>query len=223
MLENIAEKFIILIHHPHKSRFQVSEFVKRAGIIGSVLLDLSFNGNIELEGKRLKVLTSDTNLPPAHKAILQILTNSKKIRKIKTWVSKLSRYNRKLQKGILLGLKTKGIISIENKKFLFFNYYKSKLISEETPATLVKELREIIFNNKEAGNNELALLGLVEACKLHSIVCVNREEKKLCKSKLKEIIKSDMISQSVSNFIKETQAAIMAAIVASAAGSAASN
>ena len=53
MKQNTAERFLILIQHPEKSRFLVSDQVKNVGLIGAILLDLSFEDTINIETDRV--------------------------------------------------------------------------------------------------------------------------------------------------------------------------
>jgi hypothetical protein len=58
------------------------------------------------------------------------------------------------------------------------------------------------------------ILGLVQACKMHKVICNSKEEIKSCKPRLKKIIESDEIASDVDKVIRETQAAVITAIAA---------
>ena len=223
MALNTSEKFLLLIQHPLKSKFILPEQMKRAGFIGSILLDLANNKNIEIEDNKLIIKSNDTDLSPVHKTVLELIETSPKIRKVKTWVSRLSRKSGKFQKKVLLELEEKGNIRMHNKQFLGFKYYKTELVRNGEREKIIKDIREIVFKNKEITGNNALLLGLIEACRLYKTVCYTKEERKICKRKVKEIMKSDLISQGVDKVIKEMQAAIVMAVVGAAAGSTAAN
>ena len=211
----IAEKFLLLAHHPHKERFLLQSQHRTLGLIGSMLFDLSLEGKINVDTGRLIVKAPSTSLSAIHNTILIELSKYKKPRKVKTWISKLSWYGRRNQREVLEMLKRKRIIRIERKRFLFINYSKTKIINPKPRVNLVSEIRDIVFKNKQANSEILIILGLIEACKMHKIVCKNSNETKVCKSKLKDIVKSDKISQGVQSVIKEMQAAILTAVAAS--------
>lgn len=215
MIQNTAEKFFILIQHPDKSRFIVSEQIKNAGLIGSILLDLVNNKNLEIDSGKLIVKSTITDLSQTHKTILEQIEKSTRIRKIKTWISKFSQKSRKYQKEILLGLDNKGIIKIDYKSFLGIKYYRTRLINFTIRENTIEEIRNIIFNDAKINSGDSLILGLMDACKMHKLICKDKKEIKICKMKLKEIMKSDLISQGVDKVIKEMQAAIIGAIVAS--------
>jgi hypothetical protein len=215
MKQTIAETFFILIQNPEKSRSLVTGEVKNIGLIGSILLDLSMEEKIELESDKLQVKSTRSSLSESHNQILEQIAKSPKARKTKTWISRLSRHIGKYKKNILIGLETKGIISIEQKRFLFFTYYKTRLINKSLRSRLVDDLRDMVLFSKPVEKEDSAILGLIEACKMYKIICRNKDEIKLCRSKLKDMIRSDLVSQEVNQVIRDTQVAIHAAIVAS--------
>lgn len=154
---------------------------------------------------------------------MELIEKSSRIRKIKTWISKFSRRIRKYQKEILIGLENKEIIKINPKQFLGIKYYRTQLIKNTDRKQIINEIREIIFDNKEINKTNSLILGLIQACKLHKIVCKDKKEIKICKSKMREIIKSDLISQGVDKVIKEMQAAIVGAIAGATTGAVAAS
>jgi len=87
---NTSEKFLLLIQHPVKSRFLVSEPERRAGLIGSVLLDLVYGHNLETDNKKLIVRTNKIEVSEAHRLILQKIDESKQIRKTRFWIKNYS-------------------------------------------------------------------------------------------------------------------------------------
>lgn len=215
MINNTAEKFLILIQHPDKNRFIVSDQIKNAGLIGSILLDLANSTNLEIKNGKLLIKSKDTDLSPTHSMILEQIHKSSRDRKIKTWIAKFSRKSRKIQKEILIGLQSKGIIKIHQKSFLGIKYYKTQLIDSSNRDSIIDEIRSIIFKDSIISKENALILGIIEACKMHKIIAKDKSELKICKRKLADIIESDAIAQGVDKVIKEMQAAIIGAVVAS--------
>jgi hypothetical protein len=215
MIHNTAEKFLILIQHPEKHRFVVSNQIKNVGLIGAILLDLADSNNVGIENGKLLFKSKDTDLSKTHTMILEQIEKSSRIRKIKTWITKFSRKSRKIQKEILLELESKGIIKIHQKSFLGIKYYKTQLIDSSIRDITINEIRDIIFKDSKISKENALILGLIEACKMHKIIAKDKSEIKICKRKLADIIKSDSIAQGVDKVIKEMQAAIIGAMVAS--------
>ena len=217
MNNNTAEKFLVLIQHPEKHRFIVPEQRKNAGLIGSILLDLANSNNIDIENGKIVIKSKSTDLSQTHIMILEEIGKSSKTRKIKTWIAKFSRKSRKIQKELLLGLESKGIIKIIHKSFLGIKYYKTQLTNSAVRESLINEIRDIIFRDATISKENALILGIIEACKMHKIICKDKNEIRICKKKLVEIMKSDSISQGVDKVIKEMQAVIIGAIIASTA------
>lgn len=211
---NTSEKFLLLIQHPVKSRFLVSEPERRAGLIGSVLLDLVYGHNLETDNKKLIVRTNKTEVSEAHRLILQKIDESKQIRKTRSWIEKLFRQSGNYQKRLLNDLENKKIIKIIPRQFLFIKYYRSRLVNTAVRDNLIEEIRDIIFKNKKADNENALILGLIEACNMYKIICRDRFEKKICKKELKELRQTVLFPPNLDLVIKGIQAAIREAILA---------
>lgn len=211
---NTSEKFLLLIQHPVKSRFLVSEPERRAGLIGSVLLDLVYAHNLETDNKKLIVRTNKTELSDTHRLILQKIDDSKQIRKTRSWIEKLFRQSGNYQKRLLNDLENKKIIKIIPRQFLFIKYYRSRLVNTAVRDNLIEEIRDIIFKNKKADNENALILGLIEACNMYKIICRDRFEKKICKKELKELRQTVLFPPNLDLVIKGIQTAIREAIMA---------
>ena len=221
MIINTAERFLVLIQHPERSRFLLPGHVRSAGLVGSVLLDLSNEKNIGIEQGRLILINADTEISAAHKQVLSRIRESEKSRKIRTWVRKLSRKSKTYQNEVLLELQNKEIVEIVNRRFLIFPYHRTRLINKDFREHLIGEIRKIIFHDAPVTNENSLILGLVDACSMYRIICRDRRERKLCKAKIKDLIRSDSISRGVDEVIRATQAAVIAAVVASSAAASA--
>lgn len=219
----IAESFLVLIHHPEKARYIVDGNVRNAGLIGSIFLDLSLDENIITEDGYLIVKSFQTKLPGLYKKILDKMSNSPRKRKPKVWISRFSQRSNKPRRELLDSLEKKGIVDIEHKVFLVFPYIRSRLLKQDLRNQMISDLRDIIFKNKEIDPHSASLLGLIQACKMHKVVCNDKAELKQSRLKIKEIIESDLITQGVSTVIQEMQAAMMAAIIASTAATTAAS
>jgi hypothetical protein len=211
----VSEKFLILAHHQEKSSYVIPEQMRNAGLIGSILIDLISEERLKIEDGKVTVRHTNTNLPEAHRLILQKIHQSSKKKKVKTWISRFAQGSGKYRKGILVSLERKGILRIEHKRFLFIKYLKTSLVKTSIRNEIIRELREIVFNNKIPDHEYAMMLGLVQACKMHKVICRSKEEVKLSKTKLKKIIESNAIARDVDKVIREMQAAVIASITAS--------
>lgn len=224
MIENTAEKFLLLIQHPQKSRFIISGHLKSTGMIGAILLDLANEKRIVIENGRLQVKSSTTELSEAHQAVLEQLNKAKKPRKVKAWIPKLSRKSRSYQKALLLALEDKKILKIEYKSFLGISYYRTRLIAKILRKQTIEQIRETILHDKRIDQTDAMIIGLVKACSMYRVICRDRHERKTCRKKVKALMQSDEIVQGMDEVIRDMQVAIIGATVAtSAATNAGSN
>ena len=218
---NTAEKFLLLIQNPKKPGYLVSETIRDAGITGAILSDLVCQKKIEIINGSLKILADQADTSNAHSILLQMMQQSGRNRKIKTWISKLSRRSSKYRKELIKQVEKKGFLRIIHKQFLWIKYDRTELIKSSERQEIIQGLREVIFHNKEADKTNAIIAGLIHACKLHKIICENKEERRICKHKLEELMRSDPLSQGVNKAIKEMQAAITGAVAAATVGASA--
>ncbi len=176
MAQTSSAKFLILIQNPEKSNCLISDQMRNVGLIGSILMDLVNEKSIDIENGKIKAKTTKTKLSISHKQILGLISQSKRTKKIRTWISKFLSKSRQYQKQIFEQLETERLIRIEYKKFIFFKYYKTRLIDRKIREQIIKEIRDVIFNNKQIDNNNTAIFGLIQACKMHKLVCNDKKK-----------------------------------------------
>ena len=222
---SIVKKFLLISQHPEKGRFLTDEFQIGYGIIGAALLEMSLDDKIDIVDEKVfakEIRKKDNELLYE---ISSVIRESKKNRKIKYWISKLSRKSRKYKWLVLNEMANDKLVRIENKRFLgIIPYRRVYLINKSLRIRLIEELRKLVLFRKEINDENIALLGLVEACKMYKVLSTNKDELKRIKKELKEIIKESNIAGALDSTIKEVQAAIIGAIVASSvAASAASH
>ena len=71
---------------------------------------------------------------------------------------------------------------------------------------------------KKKSEEDIAILGMIKACKMFKIISKDWREKIKIKKEIKEVLKDSPISQTVENTIKQVQIAIAIAMSASTAG-----
>ncbi len=113
-------------------------------------------------------------------------------------------------------MEAKGLIRIEHRKFLgLIPYRKCYLTDSRTRDSLIRQLRECVLFRRELINENIVILGLIEACRMHNIISSDRQELKTIRKELKLIIKESPIAEAIDKTIKEVQAAIIAAVTVS--------
>ncbi|PLX11020.1 MAG: hypothetical protein C0598_09175 [Marinilabiliales bacterium] len=168
---SLKEKFLIIAHHPSKGRFMVSEIILNHGIIGALLLELSNKELIYLKNKKLGVKSRKTK-DELLASMLARINNSPKERSLKSWVSRLSNKSKKYKWGILNTLSDKAILKINKRKFLGLIPYKlTYFTNNKIREDLIENINNLVFKNKKLNNEDIALLSLIDACKMHKIFC----------------------------------------------------
>ena len=219
----LLQNLVYISQNPNGRPF-ASDFHLSYALIGGLFLELSNQNKIKIVNDRLELvdITHDSNT--VVNEVLQKIRESKKPRKISYWIQRLARQGKRLKKSLLIRLEQEGKILIENKKFLYiFPYQKIHVKDTSTRMNLVERLKHAILMKTDFNEKDTALLGLVEACKMHKVFTSNREELKTIKKELKILIKENPIAKDLDKAIQEVQAAIMVTITTSAAVNASIN
>jgi golgi phosphoprotein 3 len=221
---NTVEKFLLITHHPEKGRFIVSGIQMEYGIIGALLLDMTLENKIVLEKDMLILNKNWKSDNQVLSEISSLISKSDRPRTIKHWLSIFARRSNKYKWLVLTELVNKKTISIENKKIMgIIPYRKSYLTETYTRSNLIQQLKNNILFHKDLSNEAVAILGMIEACKIHKIITSEKDELRRLKAELKQVTKDSPIASMVDQTIRQVQAAILAAMVASMAASSAAS
>jgi hypothetical protein len=216
---NVTEKFLLLAQHPEKGRFVISGLQLQYGIIGSILLEMSMTKKIIIENDKLVLKSNRRDPNPIIAEIEEQLRNSSKPRKIRYWMNKLGQKANKYKRILLDGMDKKMIIRIERKRFVGIIPYKLHfLVNHSLRREMLKRLkREVLSPTEHIDDEDILLLGLIEACKMHTVFTSDKAELKLIKKELKGVIADSPIAKSVDETIKQVQAAILVSMIATTA------
>lgn len=217
-----VEKFLVLAHHPQKGKFMISDIHINYGIIGAILLDMSLEDRIKIENDRL-VLKGSIELNDLIRSEIALqISQSAKPRKIRYWMSKLARKSRKYKWIVLNALSDKRIVRIEEKTFLGLIPYKKTYLHENVKRdSLIEELRRDVFSHRKLNKENVVILSLIEACKMHKILTSDRSELRELRKELKSLLIDSPIADVLDKTIKQVQAAIVGAVIASTVASSA--
>jgi len=219
MTLNTIEKFILLAQHPDKGRFVTSDMHMHYGIIGALLLEMSFDKRITIENNLLIANPNHHTVGTSLEDELLIeIKKATKPKKINKWLYKFVRKAKTYKKKIVNQLSDKRLVKIEKKKFLgLIPYQKTYLIDKRTRERLIRELSAALFSKEKISNENILLLALIEACRMHKILSRSKKDLKSIKKETKRIIKENPIAESVDKTVQEVQAAIITTIIASSA------
>ncbi len=219
---SLPEKFLILAHHPEKKRFRISEVHLKYGLVGALLLEMSADGSLELKEGRIVPGKQVQYSTPSLATVFKLISKQNSPGKIKYWIRRLSFKSKTLKWQILSDLEKKRIIRVEQLKFLgVLPYRRSHLLGKKVQYDLIREARAGIAQQGYVGNEELAILGLIQACRMQRILSRERTERKIIAKKLTASLKESPVAEGVDQTIRQVHAAILGAVAASGAAASA--
>ena len=107
----IPEKFILLTLNSKKGNIQISLNSFNYGLAGAVLLELAKDGYITLENKKINPTGSKWPKNQVLKNVYSKIHTSKRRKKARTWMQKLSFSIKKIKEPFFSNLIQNGIIS----------------------------------------------------------------------------------------------------------------
>jgi len=218
---SIPEKFLILAQHPSKGRLQTQDLYLKYGLAGAFLLEMSNEKMIRIENKRVILKDARQNANPIISEIQEKMKDSDRPRRIQYWLMKIQRKHSIYKWIILNSLAEKRIMRIEQKRFLsLIPYKRTYLLDIKKRYSLISQLTKSVLSRKDIGEDKFAILGLIEACKMHKMLTTDKSELKTLRSELKRIIKESPIASGIDATIKQIQIAIIASIAVAASAAA---
>jgi len=191
------------------------------GLAGAALLELFFGGKILQENKKIRVIDKNQIDDPVLDEALSLIGNSSKDRNAKYWVENISSKVKKLKQKIIDKLIQQHILNREGHRILwFFNVDRYPTLNVVPEMEIRNKIRNIVLNGYKATEREIALLGLMKACSLINEV-FGRDERRMAKKKIKELIEKQKMSKDVSSAViditEEVTAAVVSVVVISSA------
>lgn len=188
-------------------------------LAGAILLELVLAGKIRLEGKKVFPSDATPGANPLANELLEKIAASKKVRKIENWVSSFGEKDKKLRKGILTSLVSRGVLSEQEKRFLWIIPYTGYANQDASARfTLKQQLRAVVLGGTPLDEQSLALLSLVRAAGLEDHL-FTRDEIKQARRRIEELTKSEAVGQAVVEAIQAVESASAAVIVIAASNS----
>ena len=212
-----VERFLLLAHQPEKGRFLIADAQLNYGILGAILLEMSLEKRIALEKNRLVLKDGRKIKDPIMADVADIIGSSAKERKIKYWIVKLNRKSYKYKWAILQEMERKRLMRIERRKFLGLIPYKLCYVrGSRLREKQIQHVRKAILHpsSTEVTDDDVVLMGLIEACKMHKIIASNKEELKRMRKELKGTLKDSPIAEAMDETIRQVQGAIVATMIA---------
>lgn len=212
----LKEKLIILAYDPVKGNNLASNFIGY-GIGGAILLELAALKRISIEKNKIHLVDGHKTGDIFLDEVMGIIGKYKRDLKVKALIGMIQRKQARFRKPLLTALVDKRYLREERKRFLVFPYKRFPSAKRSYRQELVDQIRRLVLRN-EASDNEISMLiGLAGACRFSHRFFHTKEEKRIAKGRIKEIIKESQVDKAIDETIKAVQAAVMISVTTAAA------
>src|SRR5271157_230325 len=214
---NISEELLILcISNDKGSITNSAKSVLPHGLAGAVLADLALTSKIQIKDDRLLL----SGLIPTGEAlsdeIMTALSNEKKPRKLKHWVDNLGHKHN--IKSVVKRLVERHVIRIEQKRYLWVIPYELYPQQDASAKYWVKQhLRSIVLAGEKAESADIALLGLLRACRLLSLVFTH-DEYKAAEKQVNELTEGEVFGEAIAKVLADNELVTVVGIMAGVMG-----
>jgi len=205
MLSLYEEFFLISIDDDKGTVSLSASTVIAYGLAGAILAELALKGKLCLEDERLKVLDGTPTGDEIMDEVLSSISQSDKPHKPIRWIRMMS--GNKLPKRVANGLAAKNIIHIEQKRYLWVIPYLAYPMQDASAKYWVKQhMREMVLGGVAPESREVALLSLIDACRLLNLV-FTKDERKAASKKVEDLIKNEPFGDAVAKTLEEIEMA----------------
>ncbi len=215
----IAETFVILAQHPDKGRYRISDIQLNYGLLGAIIFDLASDKTIEVSDDRFLKVLSEKQLDNYYISAFSdvVKKNIRKQKRVKWWIKRIAQKANKIRKALLNGLQEKQLITIQQKRFLgLIPYRVAQLKDKSVQQSIIIDLRRIFRRERKVTEKDIALLCMIDACKMYKIIARDRKEAKSLQRVTHELVKDNVISVGIAKAIEEIQAAVTASVIVAA-------
>nr|WP_321453413.1 GPP34 family phosphoprotein [uncultured Carboxylicivirga sp.] len=209
----LTEKLLLLALDDEKGVFNPWATGFEYALAGSILLELTMVGKIELTDKKIKTLSHSVLQDDLLKPYSDMICQSDKIRKIDYWISKIANKASDIKAVLTARLIKKRILREEEKKILWIFTSKRYPATNSRPENEVRrQLNAIVDNRATPEMEDLMLISLVDVCNLNNEV-YGKEKAKASKERIKKLVEQSKTNAMINSTVKEIHDAIMAAVV----------
>jgi len=182
-------------------------------LAGSILLELSMVGKIELTDKKIKPISNTSINDDLLMPYLNMISDSGKIRKIDYWINKIANKASDIKAVLTSRLIKKRILREEEKKILWIFTSKRYPATNSKPENEVRrQLNAIVDSRATPEMEDLMLISMIDICNLNNEV-YGKEKAKASKERIKKLVEQSKTNAMINSTVKEIHAAIMAAVV----------
>jgi hypothetical protein len=206
----LAEQLLLLSYGDESGKPLISTSHLDCGLAGAHLLDLSYAGQLGIEGGKLQV-----NGDPAGDPVLASIA-AKPPHSADWWVYHLATPSRREQ--LLRGLVSAGVLEEHTHRFRHSTYPESDPSAERE---LAAHLRAVTDGTVAPDDRSIALIGLAHACGLDKHLFPGRDRQAL-RHRLTELTQGEWCGHAVGKVVDAMNIAVLHAVSGGALSSTAS-
>lgn len=219
MLNILEELFLLALNDARGTIPNSITIPFRFAMGGAFLTEFFLSGKIELnEQKRVILLdASPCGDPILDEALQSLRESAAHPRKIPYWISEINPKPKKLLKHLGEGLVQKGILTQEEKRYLWVVPYTVFPQHDGSAKYWVKQhLRGVVLAGEVADAHSLMVLNLIQSSSMLDFV-FTRDELKAARKRIAKITKETILGQQVYEAVEEIDQAVAALTVAAIA------
>ena len=210
---NLLDKLFLLALDDGKGTFVSDSEVFGYCIAGAILFELSIKERIQIVENKVKIVNKEKLNDEVLDYCLEIISDSKKDRKVNHWIETIGYKEGSLRKKVLNKLISLEILEEKENKILWVFTIKKHPTKNVLPENILrKRLNDIIVNKTKAELDEIMIISLVDSCGLNKEV-YGKEMAKIKDEEIKSIIKNYQFADTTGNLIKELHDEIIAVLL----------
>ena len=206
----LSEKLFCLAVNPKKGGIIINASATlNMTLTGTVFVELMKRNLIFIKKGFIHVASSGITNDEIYEFFLKPVRVRKRGRKIRAWISWFSARGRKIQKLFIRNLVQKGILKLEEKRFLFIPYSKICLSDSELVEDIRKEIEIALLNANQPTEESVILAMMVAKTNLMRRVFPARLQRREANRNLKKLPETQ-VSKAVQDAIQMMQASVYA-------------
>ena len=181
----------------------ISPFKNHLAIAASLIMELTLKGNIDLDAKKLFVVSSvETGIPILDVALAEIVAEETPLVTTE-WLKRFAKRGEDLSNQIIDSLVAKGIMHLQDRRLFWVLKTRSYSATSGIEEREVKARIMFLLNSNEIPNpNDVLLVGLLKAVGIFNLLLSPTELARL-QNRIDEIANLEEINRSLSASIQE--------------------
>lgn len=212
---SLAEKFILLAHHPEKARIEVNHNQHRFGLAGTLLMELAVKGILAVKNGRVVISGIIEKIDSELLAeVFETVASSATTHTIRHWLKRLSFRYYRYRRIVCESLERRRIMKIETRKLLgFIPLRLFYVIDIRERSALIHNLRERLLSGGRLDEDMKALAAMADACGMPGKIASDSEEKDILRTRIWRLLEESPTFTDTEKAISEIQSATSWAIM----------